>query len=159
MIDYPVNDSSFREGKVVSAEDEKKRAVFEESRESMDAQYEALPRIFRERLDKFRRNNPDFRWKYEPYELFVCEEAVRIAEELETPDEVVAFGKMTYEEQKARVTLSDGHSGNTFGMVMRLAYLFLSDEAGVEQMHGALAPLVGSEEYGCVPTPAPTNPK
>lgn len=47
--------------------------------------------------------------------------------------------------------ISEGHSGNTFGMACRLAYLYLTEPENVIKLHGALAPLVGSKEYGCVP--------
>ena len=127
------------------------RAKFEEEREKLDVQYDALPPIFRKRIDKFRRNNPDFRWQFERYEMFCCREAVKIAEALETPERVEAFRQMGWEEQKELVDLDADHSGNTFGAACALAYHYLSDAENVEKMHGALAPLVGSKEYGCVP--------
>lgn len=129
----------------------KRREQFELERESIDARVAALPEIFRKRLDKFRRNNPDFRWKYESYELFCCEQAVEIANALVTADAIKEFSRKKYEEQKTAVpALSGEHSGNTFGCAVQLAYLYLSQPEAVEAMHGALAPLVGSEEYGCV---------
>lgn len=136
----------------LEASERKQRAEFESGKADMDSRVAALPWIFQQRIEKFRRNNPEFRWKYESYELFVCEEAVLIADELETPEAVQEFSSLPYEEQRERVAFSSGHSGNTFGAACRLAYLSLADESAVEQMHGALAPLVGSEEYGCVPT-------
>lgn len=47
--------------------------------------------------------------------------------------------------------LFDGHSGNSFGMALRLASLYLSRPELVAQEHGALCPLVGCQDYGCVP--------
>jgi len=135
------------------AYDRKKWEEFERDREGMDARFRSLPQCFRRRIGRFRRNNPDFRWQYEAYELFVCEEAVKIARALKTGAAIELFHAATWDEQRARVPdLVDGHSGNTFGASTRLAWLYVSgDEEGVEKMHGALAPLVGSEEYGCVP--------
>lgn len=128
-----------------------RREEFEQDRENRDARFAALPEIFRKRIEKFRRNNPEFRWEYEPYEMFCCEEAVVIANALRSPEAVKDFAGKQYEEQKALVpNLGEGHSGNTFGCTVRLAYLYLSDAEAVEKMYGALAPLVGSEEYGCV---------
>lgn len=124
---------------------------FEENRDEMNATYEALPEPFRRRIDRFRRNNPEFRWKYEDYELFVCSEAVKMAEALGTAEAVEEFRTLSPKEQKELVNYSPMHSGNTFGMATILAYLYLSDPEDVVQAHGALAPLVGSEEYGGVP--------
>jgi hypothetical protein len=130
----------------------KKCREFEEQKAERDRRYEALPEIFRKRIDKFRRNNPNFRVEYEPYELFCCEEAVKIAAALKTPEEIDRFYKLPWEEQRALVPIDEGHSGNTFGCACMLAKLYLTRPEYVEQMHGALAPLVGSQEYGCVPS-------
>lgn len=45
--------------------------------------------------------------------------------------------------------LSDGHSGNSFGAAMRLAWLYLEHSELVSQEHGALCPLAGCKDYGC----------
>lgn len=132
--------------------DQQKRDDFELNRVSLDMRYDALPQCFRDRIDRFRRNNPDFRWEYEPYEMLVCEDAVKIARACGSMSRVEAFSKKPWDEQVAQVpTLFDGHSGNSFGMAMRLAHDFLLDEDRVRQRHGALATLVGSEVYGCIP--------
>lgn len=124
-------------------------------RAKLDAQYAALPAVFQRRLDKFRANNPEFRWKYEGYEMFTCEQAVVIADALKAPDAIRAWRALPYEEQRAAVPgLADGHSGNTFGAACALAHWYLTQPENVVAMHGALAPLVGSEEYGCVPKEA-----
>lgn len=131
----------------------KREAEFERSgRAELDAKYAALPPIFQRRIDKFRANNPDFRWKYEGYEMFTCEQAVVIADALKTREAIEAWRDLSWEEQRRAVPgLSDDHNGNTFGAACVLAVLYLEHPEGVEQMHGALAPLVGSAEYGCVP--------
>lgn len=122
---------------------------FQRNKDAMDKRVAALPKVFQDRLAKFRANNPDFRWKYEEYELFTCEEAVKIAAHCKTVESVDTFHKAPWDHQKAVV--SDDHSGNTFGMACYLAKLSLAHPEGVVNLHGALAPLVGSEEYGCVP--------
>lgn len=127
------------------------RAEFEKNRADWDRRVAALPAAFQKRIDKFRTNNPDFRWKYEKYELFVCEEAVKLAKALGSVDAIRAFSEKPYKDQLKMVSIDSGHNGNTFGMACKLAVLFLSDPEGVVKLHGALAPLVGSEEYGCVP--------
>lgn len=137
------------------AEEERLRAKFEANREAMDAKYAALPKCFRDRIDRFRTNNPDFRWKFETYEVFTCEQAVIIADALKSADAIRAWHGLSWKDQKAAVPgLDDGHSGNTFGMACRLAIDYLQNQEAVRNRHGALAPLVGSEEYGCVAKPA-----
>jgi hypothetical protein len=62
------------------------------------------------------------------------------------------FRALDWEAQKTIVPdLDDGHSGNTFGAALCLAHLYLTEPEAVAGVMGALAPLVGSEEYGCVP--------
>jgi hypothetical protein len=132
-----------------------RRAQFEKDRADLDRKYDALPAIFRARIDKFRRNNPDFRWEYEGYEMFTCEQAVVFADTFKTPEALREWAELPWEEQHKRCPgMSDGHSGNTFGMACRLALDYLSKPENVEKRHGALAPLVGSQEYGCVPRDA-----
>jgi len=136
---------------------QERRERFERDKADLDRQYAALPEVFRRRIDRFRENNPDFRWEYEAYELFCCAEAVKIAhtairEYVTTPGEwIQRFYKMPYEEQVLIAGIEDGHSGNTFGMACALARLFCEHREGVARAHGALAPLVGSKAYGCVP--------
>jgi hypothetical protein len=84
--------------------------------------------------------------------MFACKEAVKIAKACITVAGVEKFGKLSGDEQKHFVpSLSDGHSGNTFGCAMFLAKCYLTDEKLVAVQHGALCPLVGCKDYGCVP--------
>jgi len=131
--------------------EEEKQQKFKDGVAELDKQYNALPKCFQERIDKFRANNDRFRIDYEGYELFCCEQAVAIADACKTPDEVQLFAKKECAEQLTQVpTLSDGHSGNTFGAACHLAHWYLSNPKNVVKMHGALSPLVGSDEYGDV---------
>ena len=117
----------------------------------MDSDYDGLPIIFRLRIDKFRNANPRFRVDYECYELFCCMEAVNIAKAVKTKEALDDFCKLAYEQQKEIVPdLSDGHSGNTFGMACRLAYWYLNNPDNILKEHGALTPLVGCDAYGCL---------
>jgi len=129
-------------------QDRQKRARFEESKAKLDVSYDALPRTFQLRIDRFRTANPDFRWKYEPYEMFVCEQAVIIAKALKTVDAIEAFHSLPWETQKFNVPeLSDGHSGNTFGCACHLAKTLLTEPARIEYTPGAMSPLVGTSDY------------
>lgn len=130
-----------------------KKRIFERSKKArLDAMYEKLPEVFRARIDRFRTNNPDFRWDMEDYEMFCCTEAVKFAKALKTPEQVEALQKEKWGgplHKKARV--KKGHSGNTFGAARVLAYWFLKDPASVVMLHGALCPMLGCVGYGCVP--------
>ena len=134
--------------------EQEKQAEFAKNKAKMDVDYDSLPMIFQQRIDKFRKTNPRFRIDYERYELFCCKEAILIAEAIHTKEELENFIKLDFKEQKKIVPeLSDGHSGNTFGMACRLAYWYLTEMDNVVKEHGALTPLVGCESYGC-PHPA-----
>jgi hypothetical protein len=164
---YKTPEEQAEEGRRCAEErDREQRAEFERNREDLDAKYDALPEVFRRRIDKFRGNNPDFRWEFEPYEMSCCEDAVKIAGvaqdelggELNSLDADAIrqwfedYETLPWEEQMARVPgLFDGHSGNSFGCAVFLARVYLTEPEGVVRMYGALAPLVGSEKYGCVP--------
>lgn len=149
---------------------ERQRKFDEGGRAELDAKYAALPPIFQARIDKYRRNNPDFRVEYEPYEMFCCEEAVKLAAHVGTVEAMEHYVSLAsqetfeadrarwdaeWEEQKAIDRAAglalDEHSGNTHGAAVSLAFWYLKQPENVERMHGALAPLVGSWEYGDVP--------
>jgi hypothetical protein len=133
------------------ARDIEKKAEFEENRAEFNAQFRALPHVFQRRIEKFRLNNPDFRWEYESYELFCCLEAVKFAKHfINSSKRLLEWADSPYEEQLKEVEVDSNHSGNTFGCAVKLAYLYLTNPIGVIRAYGALAPLVGSEEYGCV---------
>lgn len=132
----------------------KRKHKFERQKETLDKQYARLPEVFQRRLDKFRRNNPDFRWEFEAYEMFTCREAVRIANKFKKDPhelELLVEKKNWHELLHARMKFPKGHSGNTFGIAVFLARLYLNEPEGVVKLHGAMAPLVGSAEYGCIP--------
>jgi hypothetical protein len=60
------------------------------------------------------------------YNLFAMEEGIKIAEALQTKDEILRFSNLDWDEQLKLVpTLDDGHSGNTFGMACRFAIAYL----------------------------------
>lgn len=131
--------------------EEKKQKEFLENKDKLDEKYNNLPHCFQRRIQKFRYNNPRFRIDYEPYEMFCCEQAVLIANACKTIDGVNEFYKMKWEDQKKQVPeLSDGHSGNTFGVSCKLAALYLDSPDNVVKQHGSLSVLVGSDEYGDV---------
>lgn len=56
----------------------------------LNADYDALPEVFKDRINRFRKNNPGFRRDYESYEMFTCKEAVQLADRAR---DAVATGK------------------------------------------------------------------
>lgn len=132
---------------------------FADSLPETDRRIAALPEMFRVRMEKFQRDGGhEFRRDYEGYELFCCEEAVKIATALkDRSEDVPAFAKLSWEQQKLIVDLDGGHSGNTFGMACRLAHWYLTRPENVAREHGALTPLVGCESYGCVHEVSPSS--
>jgi hypothetical protein len=129
---------------------------FEKERKKLDRQFAALPDVFQRRISWFRAHNPDFRWQNEAYEMAACVDAVLIADTLKTAAAVRRFQKMRYQTQLKKVPgISREHSANSFGIAVRLAWLYLHKPLFVIAEHGALTPLVGCEKYGCVhPRPA-----
>ncbi len=130
--------------------DRKKQTEFEKNKQQLDEDYNSLPLVFQKRLDILRKNNPNFRWEYEHYEMFCCKEAIKIATVFKKPEELKAFSEADYKEQRKMLPiLSRDHSGNTFGFACRLAYWYITEPDNVWKEHGALCPLVGCEDYGC----------
>lgn len=132
-------------------------------REDVVGRYEALPDLFRRRIDKFTDTlGPRWWWEYGPYELMCCTDAVTIgraaadalglepglgidADELK--GEVEGWFKAGHAERVDGV--EEGHSGNSWGFAQRLAWLWIVAPDMVVQEHGALVPLVGCRAYGC----------
>lgn len=132
------------------AEHNRKRIEkFEEVREDHDRRIAALPEPFRRRLAYFQRT-PDWRWQYEDYELFCCEQAVLIAAAVPDPERITEFQVYDWQALLDAVPgLSGDHSGNTFGFSCALAKIYLKEPDLVPDFHGAMVPLAGCEEYGC----------
>lgn len=68
------------EAEIVEQQDKEKAEYEEHGKASQQKRYEALPEVFRKRVDVRRRNNPAFGWRFEDYELFACEQATVFAE-------------------------------------------------------------------------------
>lgn len=128
------------------------QAQLERERTSRDERRAALPEALRERLDRFESRNPTWRRDYEQYELFVCEEAARLAAHFGSDVEALrAFADKPSTEQAviAPELKINEHSGNTWGAAVQIASLLMMDPKLVRGAHGALWPLVGCSDYGC----------
>jgi len=128
-----------------------KKEDFSRDKKKLDRAYNQLPDAFKRRIDRFRKGNKDFRWKFEPYELFCCKEAVKITKYLKSAAEVRSFLKMSAKLQQSLVPnlAYRDHSGNTFGTACQLALLYVTDPDLVVRAHGAMVALAGCDEYGC----------
>lgn len=136
--------------KQVEAERLRREIEYDAKRDEYDARVAELPEVFRQRFARFRAGNARFRYDFEPYELFTCEQALAIANTLRTSVAIDHFRRLPWDQQKTAVPgLSDEHSGNTFGCACTLAALYVERPEFVVRMHGALTPLVGCVEYGC----------
>lgn len=150
VVRYQTEDEYRAEAEREAAvEREARFAEFETRRGDVEARIAALPAGFRARFERFIAGNPDFLPEFGDYELMCCEQAVTFAARM-SADELRGWAKLPYDEQKAAMPeLGDGHSGNTFGVAVRLAILSHERPDLVHLDHGALAALVGCEEYGC----------
>lgn len=134
----------------LAAAKRERQELLDVERPARDKVRAAMPVEFQKRIAGFEERNADFRREHEPYEIFVCDQAIYIAATLKTGDEIERVGKLDSEPQReALPDLGGDHSGNTFGAAMRLAWLFVTSPENVERQHGAMCPLVGCGAYGC----------
>jgi len=146
----------------VRDDEKEKREEFEREKDDYFRRISALPAEFQRRFERFRKNNPEFDWKFGDYELFCCEEATRIAKHLGSKE---AFEKAREEYRATKpehpsgtaflervgFVLDDNHSGNTAGSALDLAKCYLVKPHLLPFMHGSIAVLVGCEKLGCPP--------
>jgi len=130
--------------KQVAKDHAKKREDFKKGLEKWNKDLKNLDPIFQERINFFMRNK-DWAAQFGPYEMFCCKEASMIIKTFKNEDEVRAFRKMEYSEQRKVCDISDEHSGNTFGCACMLAELWFKDKTLLPKMHGALCPLAGCD--------------
>ena len=124
---------------------------YKKNRSILNDKYLDLPSIFKTRINKFRKNNPYFRVEFEQAEMFVIEQAIEVLKTIKTVEELQEFSELSFEKQKKLVPNIDGeHSGNTFGITMKIAYWYLKDINVVPRVPGAMEYLVGSKDYGGV---------
>lgn len=140
----------------VEAENRRRDEELEAQRDEREADFSALPEVFQRRIKWFRAHNPRFRQDFEPYEMSACLDAVRLAEwaasEADPGEAIREFQQATCESQREMVPqlAYDRHSDNSFGFAVRLAHHYVTEPENVYQEHGAMTPLVGCLDYGCV---------
>lgn len=127
---------------------------FEKHQPKMDKDFSLLPKPFQKKIERLRRLNPNFRWQHEPYELFVCKEAMKIVNQLKSYERVAKFLKMSDVDAQQKLVPNlkyKEHTGNTFGKACQYAHFYLTNPKLFHLGHGALAELVGCPDYGCLP--------
>lgn len=93
---------------------------------ALEENYKSLPVKFRLRMDRLREAGPDTRHEWEPYEMFILTEAVKLAKKLKTPAAVEQYKEASYDAQRVMAPeISDGHSGCTHGAMCQLAWRYL----------------------------------
>lgn len=147
----------------VAASKSARRETLEVERADRDRRIAALPPEFQTRLKRFHAVGGDeWRAEFEPYELFVCEEAVKIVEytrkrglvvgQRDVVDNVLARASdAAVGTDLLREVLGetyDEHSGNTMSAAVGLANAALKG-LSLEKVHGALCNLVGCADYKC----------
>lgn len=102
-------------------------------KEQHEKDFQSLPPKLQSLITRMRdERGPDWCWEPmgEAYFLFICTQAVKIAEAFKgNPEGLVKWTKLRdFEEQRKLVPeLSDGHSGNTFGAAASLAHDLITE--------------------------------
>lgn len=131
------------------AQEEKQKLDYLEKKDEYSKRIATLPKPFQEKIEGHMRRRDDFSWKNLSYELFVCEEAVKIVKHFGNAEEIRAYSKLGHKEQEKILALDEGHSGNTFGAAVSHAVIYKLDVDWVSRAHAAIHVIVGCEEAGC----------
>lgn len=139
----------------------RKERAFTENEAKRNADYLSLPPELQVRIDSLRRaGGRDWQVEDEPYEMFVCTQAVVIAS-LGTEEAIRRWnsinsdspppGYAPYDFKRQREELpgyDDGHSGNTHGAAVALALMLVRGKReAVLAMPQALSPLAGDPRF------------
>lgn len=131
----------------------KRQDELDDERSERNLRIRELPQSLRQRIERFQIARENWRRDYEDYELFVCEEAAKIAQHFEGKNGIYHLNEWTNqpnEQQESTFPVSDQHSGHTLEKAISLArLLLLDDEEAVIRDHGGECSFVGCEEYGC----------
>lgn len=101
---------------------EEQQQEFDKYMETADEKYAALPKCLQKSIDTMRASdNADTRF-WEPYDMFAFQEGVKIAAVVTSEEEIFAFRKLSWKNQKTLVPdLSEDHSGGTFSTAIAAA--------------------------------------
>lgn len=114
-------------------------------RQRQDTEYAALHPLLKDRIDRFRAEKDDFRQRDEPYEMFCCTEAMKVAEhcKAQRPEDPQGYFEEMVKQDAPNGSIdpwwgqlidagvvSQDHTNNTFGGALSLARVLLRHEAG-----------------------------
>lgn len=117
-----------------------------------EERWSKLPLQFQQRFAGYYQRGGDlWRAEFETYELYVCEEAVKIASvlTLEDFDNTKKAIEMADAVREKVTNLDPDHSANTIQGAVVMAFWYLKDPSRVPFMHGALCTAVGCRESMC----------
>lgn len=99
---------------------------YEKAKNQLEEDYKSLPPEYQKRIDRLRKKDPDTRYEWESYEMFILKQSAIIASKFKTEEEVAEWSKSSWDEQVKKVPeLDEGHSGNTFGCAVQFAKRYL----------------------------------
>lgn len=122
-----------------------------EQKERLTRMYDALPDAFKARIDFFRNATNTFKYNFESYELFVCQEAAKLTERFPDKQSLKDYIKKLSESTEPfdAKELSRSHSENSLIAMCRLALIYVDSPEQLPTEHGALCGLTKCAEYGC----------
>lgn len=138
------------------AREDRMRENFARDQPELDRRVGALPDVFRRRIERFRAGSPEFRWRFEAVELFVCEQAAMLGDHfrLRGPRALGAWAAAPLAEKRRQVPgLGADHTPITLAAAVALARAYVWDPLKLAKAHGALVMFGGCELYGCHPKP------
>lgn len=161
--------------KLSMREDRKRKGYFKSIESSLDEKLNELPFVFQKRIERFRWNNFNFRWRHEESEILLAVETLKVAKFLHS--QAPLFNKVgiheihsqlmpVYTEEITRLyniyrektddemeelipDFIGGNSGNTFQFVFRMAVAYLTNEESIPYQHGVFYMFDGCLAYGC----------
>ena len=134
--------------------EENLKARFERIQKQLDHDVFVLPAQFQRKIQRLRDNNPDFRWRYEEFEVFCMREAIKIISKLQTIDLIQKFieTKDVNVLKKMVPNLKwKQYFGNALAVASSYAFFYSTNPRLFHLSHGAMADVYGCKNYGCLP--------
>jgi hypothetical protein len=89
--------------------------------------YRSLPTVFKARMDRLTKQSPGDRYMWEPYEMFITIEALKIINAPKTVEEIEEYYKIN-KLPELIPTLAEEHDDKTLKSSVKLAYKYLNGE-------------------------------
>lgn len=148
--------------------DQRMILIYDKMKAKLAIMRDSLPDLFNRRVSQYRQDR-NWRWKYEAYEIFCMKESLEISERFGrigagsfigmegyylamrfAADTIRAVAKMESGEILSRFPFLDKiHTGTSLAYTLELAAITCEDISRVTRWHGALASIIGCDAYGC----------